>query len=63
MSNPGLGSHNSHKIDVHRCQSANCMECGGKLDSPIKFIAADETMDDEEDASEDMTEDVETFDF
>jgi hypothetical protein len=62
MSNPGLGSHNSHKIDVHRCQSANCMECGGKLESPIKFM---ETLDEEKDApqNEDMMEDVETIDF
>jgi len=63
MSNPGLGSHNSHKIDVHRCQSANCMECGGKLESPIKFIAADETLDETMDEEEDMMEDVETVDF
>ena len=69
MSNPGLGSHNSHKIDVHRCSSANCMECGGKVESPIKFMnanVADETMDEEEDASNEDTmesEDVETIDF
>mmetsp|Transcript_6080 Transcript_6080/g.17035 ORF Transcript_6080/g.17035 Transcript_6080/m.17035 type:complete len:190 (-) Transcript_6080:200-769(-) len=63
MSNAELGSHNTHAIDVHRCQSANCVECGSKLDSPIKFVPADEneeTMNDEEDAvqNEEM-EDVE----
>ena len=63
MSKPGLGSHNSHKIDVHRCQSANCMECSGKLESSVKFIAADETLDETMDEEEDMMEDVETFDF
>ena len=50
MSNADLGSHNSHKIDVHKCHSASCVECqgGGKIDSPIKFVPADENVDDEE---------------
>ena len=52
MSNADLGSHNSHKIDVHKCHSANCVECqgGGKIDSPIKFVPADDNVVDDEEA-------------
>ena len=55
MSKADLGSHNSHKIDVHKCHSANCIECkgGGKIDSPINFMPADEggeTVDEEDTA-------------
>ena len=47
-----MGSHNSHKIDVHKCHSANCVECqgGGKIDSPIKFVPADDNVVDDEEA-------------
>ena len=63
MSNADLGSHNSHKIDVHKCHSANCVECkgGGKIDSPIKFMPADDHVVDEEEAvpsNEENMEDV-----
>lgn len=57
MSNADLGSHNSHKIDVHKCHSANCVECqgGGKIDSPIKFVPADHCDEEEAVPNEDTT--------
>lgn len=43
-----LGSHNTHAIDVHRCISASCTECGNKIDSPVKFLPANGSKDVEE---------------
>ena len=40
-----IGSHNTHAIDVHRCASASCEECGDKLESPIKFHHANGSKD------------------
>mmetsp|Transcript_5147 Transcript_5147/g.11201 ORF Transcript_5147/g.11201 Transcript_5147/m.11201 type:complete len:214 (+) Transcript_5147:409-1050(+) len=40
-----IGSHNTHAIDVHRCASGSCEECGNKLESPIKFHPANGSKD------------------